>query len=82
MDDDTDSARSSHHSPEKDVPEVVSDEPQPEKKLAIENACARSDVLGLRALAESAGGFLSDDIRRQACTCFWPRSSQHPLHPC
>lgn len=70
MDDDTDSARSSHHIPEKDLSETICDESEVEKKLAIDKACARSDIPGLKALAESAGGFLSDDIRRRACTCF------------
>ena len=68
MEDDTDSARSSQRSLEKDVADTICDEPELEKKLAIEEACAQSDISSLKALAESVGGFLTDDIRRQACT--------------
>lgn len=69
MEDDADGALSSQHSLEKSVSNTICDEPELEKKLAIEDACAQSDISSLKALAESAGGFLTDDIRRQACTC-------------
>ena len=68
MDDDADSAPSSQCSQEKNLSDTICDEPELEKKLAIDDACARSDLPRLRALAESAGGFLADDIRRRACT--------------
>lgn len=37
------------------------------KKDAILEACRQRDLGALRALAESPGGFLTDDIRQQAC---------------
>lgn len=40
-----------------------------EKALAIMSACAQSDIPSLKALAESEGGFLTDDLRRRACLC-------------
>lgn len=71
MEDGANSVPSSHHSLERDVSDTVCEEPELEKKLAIEDACARCDISSLKALAESAGGFLTDDIRRRACTCIW-----------
>jgi hypothetical protein len=37
------------------------------KREAILEACRQRDLDSLRALAESPGGFLADDIRQQAC---------------
>jgi TBC1 domain family member 20 len=37
------------------------------KREAILEACGQRDLGALRALAESPGGFLTDDIRQQAC---------------
>jgi hypothetical protein len=37
------------------------------KREAILEACRQRDLDSLRALAESTGGFLADDIRQQAC---------------
>ncbi len=39
-----------------------------EKESKILDACKWTDVPGLRALAESEGGFLNDGLRRAACT--------------
>lgn len=59
-------------SPEESV--VVPDDrrliqdPLKQKKIkTIEAACERWDTTQLRRLAESAGGFLSDHVRRRAC---------------
>lgn len=76
MDDDTDSTRLSAGSSEKDVSESLCDETELEKKLAIETACAQLDIPGLKALAESEGGFMTDDLRRRACTYLWPPHPQ------
>jgi hypothetical protein len=38
-----------------------------EKKEAILEACRQRDLDALRALAELPGGFLTDEIRQQAC---------------
>ncbi|SPQ23720.1 80f825f7-5134-45c8-bb37-e3a80021d49e [Thermothielavioides terrestris] len=46
----------------------VADAAVDEKKKAILEACRRRDLDALRTLAESPGGFLSDNIRQQA----WP----------
>jgi hypothetical protein len=47
--------------------------PQDEERVAkakeILEACRWKDVETLRALSTSKGGLLSDDIRRQACSC-------------
>ncbi len=40
-----------------------------EKKEAILEACKQRDLDALRALAELPGGFLTDEIRQQACKC-------------
>lgn len=61
------SAPSRQPSSEKDVRRGDRDGPKLEKKLAIESACAQSDIPSLKALAESEGGFLTDDLRRRAC---------------
>jgi hypothetical protein len=43
-------------------------DPSKQKKIrSIEAACEGRDIRQLRRLAESAGGFLSDHTRRQAC---------------
>lgn len=40
-------------------------------KLAkISDACVWKDVDALRTLAASKGGFVSDEVRRQACSCY------------
>lgn len=33
----------------------------------IETACTQKDIAQLRRLADSAGGFITDDVRRRAC---------------
>lgn len=38
-----------------------------EKLQAISEACKWRDLNQLRTLAESKGGFLSDELRQQAC---------------
>jgi hypothetical protein len=38
-----------------------------EKEEVILRACKWRDLDSLKALAESPGGFLTDDIRQQAC---------------
>ncbi|KAA8635877.1 hypothetical protein SMACR_01716 [Sordaria macrospora] len=48
--------------------EKVIDSFRAEKEEAILKACKQRDLTKLRALAESHGGFLSDEIRQQA----WP----------
>jgi len=55
-----------------------------DKKQAILHACRTRDLARLRALAESPGGFLSDDLRQQACKClpsFDITSPSSPLRP-
>jgi hypothetical protein len=58
--------------------------PSPEQKrrdakaTAILEACKWKDVEALRAFATSEGGLISDDVRRQACSCHPERSGdQH-----
>lgn len=54
------------------VPEdqTLARDPIAQRKIdEIESACDRRDIKGLRRLAESAGGFLSDQVRRRACRC-------------
>jgi hypothetical protein len=49
--------------------------PSPEQKrrnakaTTILEACKRKDIEALRTLATSEGGLVSDDVRRQACSC-------------
>jgi hypothetical protein len=47
--------------------------PEPTKydaKIAkIRDACEWRDIETLRTLATSEGGLVSDDVRRQACSC-------------
>lgn len=45
-------------------PESTAD---PEKTAAIVEACRWRDLSRLRDLAQSGGGLLSDDLRREAC---------------
>ena len=55
-----------------------------DKKQAILHACRTRDLARLRSLAESPGGFLSDDLRQQACMClpsFDITSPSSPLSP-
>ncbi|SPO05812.1 related to GTPase-activating protein gyp10 [Cephalotrichum gorgonifer] len=70
MDDVAHSAQSSRHSssPEKGLHQSTCDFWDSEKEPAIKDACAQFDVPSLKALAQSEGGFLTDDLRRQA----WP----------
>lgn len=46
-----------------------------EKEEAILRACKWRDLEALQTLAESPGGFLTDDIRQQAC-----KSRYHQSH--
>jgi hypothetical protein len=39
------------------------------KATTILEACKWKDIEGLRTLATSEGGLVSDDVRRQACSC-------------
>lgn len=39
------------------------------KTEAILSACKWKDLESLKSLAESGGGFLSDENRREACMC-------------
>lgn len=68
MDGDATSVPSSQPNPERDVLRGDCDGPELGKKLAIKSACAQSDIPSLKALAESEGGFLTDDLRRRACS--------------
>jgi hypothetical protein len=43
------------------------------KASHIEEACRWKDTQGLRDLAVSEAGLLSDEIRRQACQCPYER---------
>ena len=70
MEGDATSVLSSQTNPERDVLKGDCDGPELGKKLAIETACAESDIPSLKALAESEGGFLTDDLRRRACSYF------------
>jgi hypothetical protein len=45
-------------------------EKQLDKQTRIEDACRWKDLETLRALGCSEGGFLTDELRRQACSCF------------
>jgi len=47
------------------------------KAAKIRDACRRKDVEALRALSTSAGGLVSDDVRRQACSCH-PETPPYP----
>lgn len=50
------------------LPEKVIENPfYTEKEEAILRACKQRDLIKLRELAESQGGFLNDEIRQQAC---------------
>lgn len=60
---DTDSSSESDDS----FHEKVVDPFHVEKEEAILKACKQRDLTKLRALAESHGGFLNDEIRQQAC---------------
>lgn len=64
------SAPSGQFIPEQDACRDDRDSAELEKESAIMSACAQSDILSLKALAESEGGFLTDDLRRRACLCF------------
>jgi hypothetical protein len=46
---------------------LIQDPLKQRKIKEIEVACERRDTTQLRRLAESAGGFLSDHVRRRAC---------------
>lgn len=37
------------------------------KEAKIRDACKRRDIQELQALAQSSGGFLTDELRQQAC---------------
>ena len=52
------------------------------KRAAILEACSQRDLDSLRALAESPGGFLADDIREQACKllAYVPKHISTSLH--
>jgi len=39
------------------------------KAAKILDACKKKDIENLRILATSGGGLVSDNIRRQACSC-------------
>lgn len=45
-------------------------EKQLEKQTRIQDACKWKDVGRLRALGSSEGGFLTDELRQQACSYF------------
>lgn len=50
--------------------EAIARDPIKQKKIhEIETACEKHDITQLRRLAETAGGFLSDHVRRRACKC-------------
>lgn len=38
------------------------------KEEAIWDACRRRDIKELQSLAESPGGFVTDELRQEACT--------------
>lgn len=76
MEGDSDSAQSGPHSAEEDARGSDCDFRDLEKELAISNACIESDISALKALAESEGGFLTDELRRRACSCLSPRCLQ------
>jgi hypothetical protein len=40
-----------------------------EKATKVLDACKKKDVEVLRIFATSEGGLVSDDVRRQACSC-------------
>lgn len=44
-------------------------EKQLEKQSQIHDACRWKDVGALRVLGSTEGGFLTDELRRQACAC-------------
>lgn len=43
---------------------------QQAKVAAIIEACRWKDVEALRLLATSKGGLISDELRREACSCY------------
>ena len=59
--------------------------PSPEQKrrdakaTAILEACKWRDIETLRTFATSEGGLVSDDVRRQACSCHPERSCESTL---
>lgn len=57
-----------------DYPGALSPSPRSKKhnaKLAsILEACKWRDIATLKTLATSEGGLVSDDVRRQACSCY------------
>lgn len=41
-----------------------------EKATQIRDACLRKDLDSLRELSISEGGLVSDELRRQVCSCY------------
>lgn len=65
--------------PRTDAAENGSEPPPCRKRSDILDACRWRDILRLRSLAESRGGFLADDLRRVACAYLVPFRHRHKL---
>lgn len=62
---------------EKEEEEEATQRLHSEKEARILDACERRDIEDLQALAQSSGGFLTDELRRQACKSI--STSSHPV---
>lgn len=59
-----------------DTPDLP--EKTPLKQDEILDACRRRDIAELQRLADAPGGFLSDELRQQACEIVHARTSRMP----